>query len=105
MQTATQLVPLGERAAWKALQTHFQQIRDRHLRELFAEDPARGERYTAETGGIFLEYSKNRINDEPLKLLVELAEEAGLRGRLDALFGAVRIRVTENRTCRLVLLR
>jgi len=105
MQTATQLVPLGERAAWKALQTHFQQIRDRHLRELFAEDPARGERYTAETGGIFLDYSKNRINDETLKLLVELAEESGLREKIDAMFRGDKINITENRAVLHVALR
>jgi glucose-6-phosphate isomerase len=105
MQTATQLVPLGERAAWKALQTHFQQIRDRHLRELFAEDPARGERYTAETGGIFLDYSKNRINDETLKLLVELAEESGLREKIEAMFRGDKINITENRAVLHVALR
>jgi glucose-6-phosphate isomerase len=105
MQTATQLVPLGERAAWKALQTHFQQIRDRHLRELFEEDPARGERFTAETGGIFLDYSKNRINDETLKLLVELAEESGLREKIDAMFRGDKINITENRAVLHVALR
>ena len=105
MQTATQLVPLGERAAWKALQTHFQQIRDRHLRELFDEDPARGERFTAETGGIFLDYSKNRINDETLKLLVELAEESGLREKIEAMFRGDKINITENRAVLHVALR
>ena len=82
MQTATKLAPLGERPAWKALQAHFQQIQGKHLRELFDADPARGERFTAETGGIFLDYSKNRITDETLKLLVKLAEECG-RARED----------------------
>ncbi len=105
MQTATQLVPLGERAAWKALQTHFQQIGDRHLRELFEEDPARGERFTAETGGIFLDYSKNRINDETLKLLVELAEESGLREKIEAMFRGDKINITENRAVLHVALR
>ncbi len=105
MQTATQLVPLGERAAWKALQTHFQQIGDRHLRELFDEDPARGERFTAETGGIFLDYSKNRINDETLKLLVELAEESGLREKIEAMFRGDKINITENRAVLHVALR
>src|SRR6266702_8283070 len=105
MQTATQLVPLGERAAWKALQTHFQQIRDRHLRELFDEDPTRGERFTAETGGIFLDYSKNRINDETLKLLVELAEESGLREKIEAMFRGDKINITENRAVLHVALR
>ena len=105
MQTATQLVPLGERAAWKALQTHFQQVRDKHLRELFAEDPTRGERFTAETGGIFLDYSKNRINDETLKLLVELAEESGLREKIEAMFRGDKINITENRAVLHVALR
>ena len=77
MQTATQLVPLSERTAWKALQAHFEQIRDTHLRELFAEDPARGERFTAEAAGIFLDYSKNRVVDETLKLLVAIGRRVG----------------------------
>src|SRR6266849_4553070 len=105
MQTATQLVPLGERAAWKALQTHFQQVRDKHLRELFAEDPTRGERFTAETGGIFLDYSKNRITDETLKLLIQLAEESGLRARIEAMFRGDKINITENRAVLHVALR
>jgi len=105
MQTATELAPLGERKAWKALQTHFQQIRDRHLRELFAEDPARGERFTAETGGIFLDYSKNRITDETLKLLVQLAEESGVREKIEAMFRGDKINITENRAVLHVALR
>ena len=105
MQTATQLAPLGERPAWKALQAHFEQMRDRHLRELFAEDPARGERFTAETGGIFLDYSKNRITDETLKLLVALAGESGLREKIDAMFRGDKINITENRAVLHVALR
>jgi glucose-6-phosphate isomerase len=105
MQTTTQLVPLGERPAWKALQTHFQQIRDRHLRELFAEDPARGERLTAEAGGIFLDYSKNRITDETLELLVQLAEESGVREKIEAMFRGEKINITENRAVLHVALR
>ncbi|MCU1318562.1 MAG: Glucose-6-phosphate isomerase [Edaphobacter sp.] len=105
MQTATQLVPLGDRPAWKALQTHFQQIRDRHLRELFAEDPARGERFTAEASGIFLDYSKNRITDETLKLLVQLAEESGVREKIEAMFRGEKINITENRAVLHVALR
>ena len=105
MQTATQLAPLGERPAWKALQAHFEQMRDKHLRELFAEDPARGERFTAETGGIFLDYSKNRITDETLKLLVALAGESGLREKIDAMFRGDKINITENRAVLHVALR
>jgi glucose-6-phosphate isomerase len=102
---ATQLAPLGERKAWKALQTHFQQIGSKHLRELFAEDPARGERFTAETSGIFLDYSKNRITDETLKLLIELAQESGLREKIDAMFRGDKINITENRAVLHVALR
>jgi glucose-6-phosphate isomerase len=105
MQTATKLAPLGERPAWKALQAHFQQIQGKHLRELFEADPARGERFTAETGGIFLDYSKNRITDETLKLLVKLAEESGLREKIEAMFRGDKINITENRAVLHVALR
>ncbi len=105
MQTATQLVPLGERPAWKALQVHFEQIHGKRLGELFAEDPARGERFTAETGGIFLDYSKNRITDETLKLLVALAGESGLREKIEAMFRGDKINITENRAVLHVALR
>ena len=73
------MTPLRDRPAWKALEAHYQKMRDRHLRELFADDPGRGERLTAEAAGLFLDYSKNRVTDETLKLLVQLAEESGLR--------------------------
>ncbi len=102
---ATQTAPLSERKAWKALQTHLQQIGGKHLRELFADDPARGERFTAETGGIFLDYSKNRITDETLKLLLQLADECGLREKIDAMFRGDKINVTENRAVLHVALR
>ncbi|HWW23828.1 MAG TPA: glucose-6-phosphate isomerase [Edaphobacter sp.] len=105
MQTATKLAPLGERPAWKALQAHFQQIQGKHLRELFEADPARGERFTAETGGIFLDYSKNRITDETLKLLVKLAEESGVREKIEAMFRGDKINITENRAVLHVALR
>ena len=105
MQTATKLAPLGERPAWKALQAHFQQIQGKHLRELFEADPDRGERFTAETGGIFLDYSKNRITDETLKLLVKLAEESGVREKIDAMFRGDKINITENRAVLHVALR
>jgi glucose-6-phosphate isomerase len=105
MQTATQLAPLGDRPAWKALQAHFEQIGGRHLRELFAEDPGRGERFTAEAAGIFLDYSKNRINDQTLELLVQLAEESGLRAKIEAMFRGDKINITENRAVLHVALR
>ena len=87
MQTATKLAPLVERAAWKGLQAHSQQIREKHLRDLFAADPARGERFTVEAAGIFLDYSKNRITDETLKLLVGLADRGDVQGREDQYHG------------------
>jgi glucose-6-phosphate isomerase len=80
-------------------------MRGLHLRSLFADDPARGERMTAEAGGIYLDYSKNRINDETLRLLIELAEQSGLRGRIDAMFRGEIINVTENRAVLHVALR
>jgi glucose-6-phosphate isomerase len=83
--------------AWKALQTHYKEVRDVHLRELFAEDPKRGERLTVEAAGLFLDYSKNRINKETLDLLFRLAEESGLRQRIDAMFRGDKINITENR--------
>ncbi|HEY6376533.1 MAG TPA: glucose-6-phosphate isomerase, partial [Edaphobacter sp.] len=105
MQTVTQLAPLGERPSWKALQAHFEQIHGKHLGELFAEDPARGERFTAEAAGIFLDYSKNRITDETLKLLVALAGESGLREKIEAMFRGDKINITENRAVLHVALR
>src|SRR6266446_2653641 len=89
--------PLTERRAWKALGNHFSKARKLHLRELFAADPKRGERMTAEAVGLYLDYSKNRITDETLKLLVQLADESGLRARIDAMFKGEKINVTENR--------
>src|SRR5512146_2515900 len=88
---------LTRRQAWKALQAHFKQVRDLHLRDLFANDHGRGERLTVEAAGIFLDYSKNRITDETLKLLVDLAEESGLRPRIDAMFRGEKINITEKR--------
>ena len=83
--------------AWKALQTHHTQIGAKQLRQLFADDPSRGERLTAEAEGVFLDYSKNRITGDTLKLLVKLAEECKLRDRIDALFRGDKINVTEDR--------
>ena len=77
---------LTARPAWKALAAHYQSVRPLHLRKLFAGDPKRGERLTAEAAGLFLDYSKNRVTDETLTLLVQLAEESGLRARIDAMF-------------------
>jgi len=98
-------LPLTSRPAWKALETHAPAIRDLHLRTLFADDPARGERLTAEGAGLFLDYSKNRVTDETIGLLVRLAEESGLRARIDAMFRGERINVTENRAVLHVALR
>jgi glucose-6-phosphate isomerase len=101
----TKVIPLNDRPAWKALEAHYQQIQGKHLKQLFADDPARGERFTVETGGIFLDYSKNRITDETLKLLIRLAEESGLRARIDAMFRGEKINITENRAVLHVALR
>jgi glucose-6-phosphate isomerase len=97
--------PLTKRAAWKALQVHYKKARELHLRELFAQDPRRGERLTAEAVGITLDYSKNRITEETLKLLLHLAEESGLRGRIDAMFSGEKINITEKRAVLHVALR
>ena len=100
-----QIAPLTERKAWKALEAHHKNVRDLHLRKLFADDPKRGERMTAEAVGLLLDYSKNRITDETLKLLLQLAEESGLRARIDAMFRGEKINVTENRAVLHVALR
>jgi len=78
--------PVVKRQAWKNLTAHYKKVRELHLRKLFAEDPKRGELMTAQAVGLFLDYSKNRITMETLKLLIKLAEESGLRGRIDAMF-------------------
>jgi glucose-6-phosphate isomerase len=107
-QTATKrqgIEPLTKRKAWKALQAHYKQVRELHLRNLFADDPKRGERMTIEAVGLYLDYSKNRITDETLKLLLQLAEESGLRGRIDAMFRGEKINITENRAVLHVALR
>ena len=97
--------PTNERPAWKALEAHHQQIRQLHLRTLFANEPDRGERLTAETAGIYLDYSKNRITSETVKLLVQLAEESGVRERIEAMFRGEKINVTEQRAVLHVALR
>ena len=91
--------------AWKALEAHHKNVRDLHLRKLFAEDPKRGERMTIEAMGLYLDYSKNRITDETLKLLLQLAEDCGLRARVDAMFRGDKINITENRAVLHVALR
>ena len=97
--------PLRERAAWRALETHYSTIGPRHLRDLFAEDPERGTRLAAEAAGIYLDYSKNRVTDETLGLLIDLAEESRLAERRDAMFNGERINVSENRSVLHVALR
>ncbi|HEY2147877.1 MAG TPA: glucose-6-phosphate isomerase, partial [Pirellulales bacterium] len=89
---------LTARGSWKALQSHYEKTRGLHLRQLFADDPKRGERMTVEGVGLFLDYSKNRITQETLPLLVTLAEDCGLRGRIDAMFRGEKINITENRS-------
>ena len=98
-------MPLRERKAWQALQRHYDEIAGRHLRDLFAGDPGRGERLTAEAAGIYLDYSKNRITDETMRLLVELAEESGVPERRDAMFRGEHINVSEDRAVLHVALR
>jgi len=99
------LAPLTARPSWKALGAHYEKVQGRHLRQLFAEDPGRGERLTVEGVGLYLDYSKNRLTDETLSLLVRLAEESDLRSRIDAMFRGERINVTENRAVLHVALR
>jgi glucose-6-phosphate isomerase len=99
------LKPPTRRPAWQALAAHCQTLRKRHLRELFADDPKRGERLTAGAAGLYLDYSKNRITDQTLKLLVRLARESGLSGRMAAMFEGEKINVTENRAVLHVALR
>jgi len=103
--TTERVAPLIDRKAWQALATHHKAVSRIHLRQLFADDPARGEKMTAEAVGIFLDYSKNRVNSETLGLLLQLAEESGLRARIDAMFGGEKINITENRAVLHVALR
>ena len=101
----TKAAPLTERPAWKALGEHYRKIRDVHLRTLFGEDPKRGERFAAEAAGLYLDYSKHRINGDTMRLLLALADETGLRGRIDAMFAGEKINVTEGRAVLHVALR
>jgi glucose-6-phosphate isomerase len=99
------IVPLRERPAWNALDEHCKKIRDLHLRQLFAEDSQRGERFTLEAMGLYFDYSKNRITSETIRLLVELADQSGLRQHIDAMFRGDKINVTEQRAVLHVALR
>ena len=99
------LTPLEQLPAWQALEAHAAALKETHLRQLFADDPTRGEKFIAEANGIFLDYSKHRITDETLKLLLQLAEESGLRGKIDAMFRGDKINITENRAVLHVALR
>jgi glucose-6-phosphate isomerase len=102
---AVEIRPLTERKAWKALEAHAATIRETHLRKLFADDAKRGERLTAEAAGLFLDYSKNRVTDETIKLLIALAEESGLKERTEAMFTGEKINITEKRAVLHVALR
>ena len=103
--TTTTTPSLTQRPTWQALQTHHDEIKDRHLRELFAEDPERGERFAVEDVGIYLDYSKNRITAETVHLLIELAADCGLQERIEAMFRGEKINVTEHRSVLHVALR
>ena len=96
---------LIQRKAWQALEVHYQKVRTLHLRQLFAEDPKRGERFTAEAAGLYLDYSKNRFTDETLRLLLALAEDCKLRVRIKAMFSGEKINLTEQRAALHVALR
>ena len=98
-------IPQAKRTAWKALEAHYRRVRELHLRNLFADDPTRGERMAAHGAGLHLDYSKNRITDQTLKLLIQLAEESGLQTRIDDMFRGEKINTTEKRAVLHVALR
>src|SRR5437763_5756341 len=102
---ATGMTPLTQRPAWQALEAHHRRLRDVHLRQLFADDPGRGERLVAEGAGLYLDYAKHRVTDETLRLLLQLAAECGLRARIEAMFRGEKINVTEGRAVLHVALR
>jgi glucose-6-phosphate isomerase len=102
---SSRMPPLRMRPAWSLLETHYRKIKDVHLRQLFAEDPERGERLAAEAAGLYLDYSKNCITDETVRLLLQLARESGLRDHIDAMFRGDKINVSENRAVLHVALR
>src|SRR5262245_2877471 len=97
MTTAIEKQPAVKGPSWKELEAHHKQVSKLHLRELFAEDPKRGERMTVEAVGLFLDYSKNRVTDQTLELLFRLADESGLQARIEAMFGGEKINLTEKR--------
>ncbi len=99
------IVSLRSRPAWKALEEHCAKVRNLHLRQLFAEDPQRSQRFTLQAMGFYFDYSKNRITSETISLLVELAEQSGLRQHIDAMFAGEKINVTEQRAVLHVALR
>jgi glucose-6-phosphate isomerase len=101
----TTIAPVTQLDAWKALEAHAFKTRELHLQKLFVEDPKRGERLTVDAAGIYFDYSKNRITDETILLLLDLAEESGLRSRIDAMFNGEKINVTEKRAVMHVALR
>ncbi len=103
--TAAPATPLTQLSAWKALTAHYEKIHGQHLRDLFANDPDRGTRLTAEAEGLYLDYSKHRITDETIGLLLKLAEESGLKARIDAMFSGEKINITEKRAVLHVALR
>ena len=105
MATAVKVQPLTQRAAWKTLESHYEKLRNIPLRSLFADEPERASRFTIEAAGLFLDYSKNRITEETRKLLLQLAQESGLRERMDAMFHGDKINVTEKRAVLHVALR
>ncbi|HEV2391957.1 MAG TPA: glucose-6-phosphate isomerase [Verrucomicrobiae bacterium] len=105
MQMKPTFKPLTQRPAWKALAAHHKSLRKLHLRELFAKDPKRGQRMTLDAAGLFLDYSKNRVTDQTLKLLVQLAKQSGLKERTEAMFHGEKINVTEKRAVLHVALR
>src|SRR5215469_2617025 len=105
MDTSSTLTPLTRRPAWKALEAHYQKMRDVHLRSLFADDPHRGERFAVEAAGIYLDYSKNRVTGETIQLLLQLAGSSHLRERIDTMFRGEKINVTEQRAVLHVALR
>src|SRR5215467_11182477 len=102
---SSNLTPLIQRPSWQKLEDHYQKIQDMHLRTLFADDPHRGARFALEAVGIYLDYSKNRVTDETIRLLLELAASSGLRDRIDAMFSGEKINVTERRAVLHVALR
>src|ERR1700710_450590 len=101
----TSIPELRELPAWQSLTAHHEEIRSKALRELFDADPARGERLTAEGAGLFLDYSKNRVTDETIELLIALAEQSGVERHRDAMFAGDRINVSEHRSVLHVALR